>query len=77
MITLLQLINRMIYLEYTKDEVRDMLDTVKNGHMPAETLFVILNCEIPKESVLNRFKQSLAKAESATAISFLRYEEEP
>lgn len=64
----------MIYLEYTREEVRSILNHVKNEHTSAETLFNVLNCELPSPVKLERFKAILPKAESAIAISFLRQE---
>ena len=76
MLVLLQLINRMIHLEYTEDEVRKMFDDLDEGSLDIFELFIILGVEMPRPAMLQRLNDVLPKRESAIKISFLKSESE-
>lgn len=76
MLVLLQLINRMIHLEYTEDEVRKIFDDLNNGNLDTLELFTALGLEMPIPTMRQRLNDVLPKRESAIKISFLKSESE-
>lgn len=77
MLTLLQVINRMIYLEYEPSEIRTFLGAIQKGHMSVETAFTVLGLEAPVKTKLDLFAETLKhqnKVDAALNISFLRAE---
>jgi hypothetical protein len=75
MITLLQLINRMIYLEYSQSEVECIFDDLAEGNITAHDLYDSLNLELQSDAMLSRFFAALPRRHSAIALSFLAKEE--
>ena len=77
MILLLQLINRMIYLEYTKHDVENNLQAVRQGDITIEELCDVLGFNTPHNALIQRCNEVLGsneKMNSAIQISFLRAE---
>ncbi len=77
MLTLMQLIARMIHLEYTEAEIRVIASDLVRGDGDFETLFNALNLEMPDPNgaVMKRLEQILEqpnKVESAIQVSLMR-----
>lgn len=72
MLTLLQLITRMINLEYSKEEVTAILDDLAGEAVTITELFDILSLELPKQVMLDTLVSVLPKRQSAINIAFLR-----
>lgn len=75
MLTLLQIINRMMCLEYGKDEIEDNLTLLYEGEISLAELFESLDLEMPKQIFIDRLYDVLPKRNSAIAVMFLRHED--
>ena len=72
MLTLLQIISRMIAFEYSKEDIEDIL--INNDHT-ADDIYELLDVEPPFLSMDLRFREMLLnkdKVKSAINVSFLK-----